>query len=242
MPWLFEAGLLHLPASFWCRPTLDLEVVDYSLAGYTFVTRPAIMRESSPTFSNKKVTTFQKLISKYRSCLAIFVLFAVVTSVLSLLSTADSPTWLYIMTTFLNGLFAGSLMNYTLSHVLHLTSPHVHYIVSSLIAMSRGFAGSFGSAIGGGFFTRILKTSLEHGFAQHDLPSRPALIRTLLGSPATVMQLTGLERLVAMQSYEHAIRMLFLGGSLVALTATAFQAATGWTSEVDRKDDPERDA
>lgn len=155
----------------------------------------------------------QKLINKYRSCLSIFVLFAVVTSVLSLLSTPDSPTWLYVATTFLNGLFAGSLMNYTLSHVLHLTSPHVHYIVSSLIAMSRGFAGSFGSAVGGGFFTRILKTSLEKGFAQHDLPSRPDLIRTLLGSPATVMQLTGLERLVAMQSYEHAIRMLFLGAA-----------------------------
>lgn len=176
-----------------------------------------------------------------RSCLVIFVLFAMVTLGLSFLSTPDSPTALYVATTFLNGLFAGSLMNYTLSHVLHLTSPHVHYIVSSLIAMSRGFAGSFGSAVGGGFFTRILKTSLEKEFAEHDLPSRPDLIRTLLGSPATVMQLTGTERLVAIQSYEHAIRMLFLGGSLVALTATAFQAATGWTSEVDKKDDSERD-
>lgn len=183
----------------------------------------------------------QRLINTRSSCLIIFVLFAMATSALSVLSTPDSPTWLYVTTTFLNGLFAGSLMNYTLSHVLHLTSPHVHYIVSSLIAMSRGFAGSFGSAVGGGFFTRILKTSLEDGFAQHDLPSRPDLIRTLLGSPATVMRLTGSERLVAIQSYEHAIRMLFLGGSLVALTATAFQAATGWTSEVDRKDDPERE-
>ncbi|KAJ5377134.1 uncharacterized protein N7496_004543 [Penicillium cataractarum] len=183
----------------------------------------------------------RKSTSYYASCLIIFVLFAVATSALSVLSTPDSPTWLYVTTTFFNGLFAGSLMNYTLSHILHLTSPHVHYIVSSLIAMSRGFAGSFGSAVGGGFFTRILKTSLEDGFAQHDLPSRPDLIRTLLGSPATVMRLTGAERLVAIQSYEHAIRMLFLGGSLVALTATAFQAATGWTSEVDKKGDPERD-
>ncbi|OOQ84550.1 MFS multidrug transporter [Penicillium brasilianum] len=179
--------------------------------------------------------------SYYASCLVIFVLFAVATSALSVLSTPNSPTWLYVVTTFLNGLFAGSLMNYTLSHVLHLTSPHVHYIVSSLIAMSRGFAGSFGSAVGGGFFTRILKASLEDGFAQHDLPSRPDLIRTLLGSPATVMRLTGPEQVVAIQSYEHAIRMLFLGGSLVALTATAFQAATGWTSEVDSKSDPERE-
>lgn len=182
-----------------------------------------------------------RLMGTYRSCLVIFILFAMATSGLSLLSTPGSPTALYVATTFLNGLFAGSLMNYTLSHVLHLTNPHVHYIVSSLIAMSRGFAGSFGSAVGGGFFTRILKTSLEKGFAEHDLPSRPDLIRTLLGSPATVMRLTGMERLVAIQSYEYAIRMLFLGGSLVALTATAFQAATGWTSEVDKKDDPQRE-
>ncbi|KAJ5887025.1 uncharacterized protein N7473_009699 [Penicillium subrubescens] len=181
----------------------------------------------------------RKSTSYYSSCLVIFVLFAAATSVLSLLSTPESPTWLYVVTTFLNGLFAGSLMNYTLSHVLHLTSPHVHYIVSSLVAMSRGFAGSFGSAVGGGFFTRILKTSLEKGFAQHDLPPRPDLIRTLLGSPATVARLTDVERLVAIQGYEHAIRMLFLGGSLVALTATIFQAATGWTSEVDRKSDGE---
>jgi hypothetical protein len=213
-----------------------LEVVGCSSDGYTSANQPVITREFRP--SNTE-TRMQRLIGICSSCLVIFVLFAVATSVLSYLSTPDSPTWLYVVTTFMNGLFAGSLMNYTLSHVLHLTSPHVHYIVSSLVAMSRGFAGSFGSAVGGGFFTRILKTSLEKGFAQHDSPPRPDLIRTLLGSPATVARLTGVERLVAIQGYEHAIRMLFLGGSLVALTATIFQAVTGWTSEVDRKSDSE---
>ncbi|KAJ5153535.1 uncharacterized protein N7482_010013 [Penicillium canariense] len=167
------------------------------------------------------------------SCLVIFALFVLAISGLSFLSTPHSPAILYLATTFLNGLFAGSLMNYTLSHVLHLTSPQMHYIVSSLIATSRGFAGSFGSAVGGGFFTRILKASLEKGLAQHGLPPQPDLIRTLLGSPATVSRLTGLERLVAIQGYEHATRMLFLAGGLVALAATAFQAGTGWTSEVD---------
>jgi hypothetical protein len=53
------------------------------------------------------------------------------------------------------------------------------------------------------------------------------------------MQLSGLERLVAIQSYEHATRMLFLAGSALALAATIFQAGTGWRSGVNdkRRDD-----
>ncbi|KAF7715309.1 Uncharacterized protein PECH_007279 [Penicillium ucsense] len=184
----------------------------------------------------------RKSASYYSSCLMIFVLFAAATLALSFLSTPDSPVALYIAMTFINGFFAGSLMNYTLSHVLHLTSPEVHYIVSSLIAMSRGFAGSFGSAIGGGFFTRVLKNALETSFQQHNMSPRPDLIRTLLGSPATVMSLTGTERLIAIQGYEHAVQMLFMGGSLVALAATAFQAATGWVPEVDKKRDADQEA
>lgn len=180
--------------------------------------------------------------SYYISCLVIFLLFAIATAVLAGLSTPESHPALYLAATFFNGLFAGSLMNYTLSHVLHLTSTQVHYTVSALIAMSRGFAGSFGSAIGGGFFTRILKSSLEMGFAQRGLPPQPKLVRTLLGSPATVAHLIGEERLIAIESYEYAIRMLFLAGSLLALVATAFQAGTGWTPEwIDRYEQDERD-
>lgn len=118
-------------------------------------------------------------------------------------------------------------MNYTLSHLLHLTSPRVHYIASALIAMSRGFAASFGSSVGGGFFIRVLKRSLETGFSEHGLPPQPTLVHTLLGSPATVMHLTGPERAVAVQSYEHAVQVLFLAGSALALIATAFQAGAG---------------
>lgn len=164
-----------------------------------------------------------------------FILFALATLALSILSTPSSSVVLYFVSTFVNGVFAGSLLNYSLSHLLHLTSIEVHYIVSSLIAMTRGFAGSFGSAVGGGLFIRILKGSLESGFSKHDLPPRPDLVRTLLGSPATVMQLTGLERSVAIESYEHAVRVLFLAGSVLALVATAFQAGTGWRSRIDRE-------
>lgn len=119
-------------------------------------------------------------------------------------------------------------MNYTLSHLLHLTSPDIHYIVTALVGMSRGFAGSFGSAIGGGFFTRILKGALETGFDQRGLSPRPLLVRTLLGSPATVMHLEGIDRVIAIESYEYAVRTLFLAGASVAIISTLFQAGAGW--------------
>lgn len=157
-----------------------------------------------------------------------FVLFAVTSIVLSILSTTSSPTAGYITTTFLNGLFAGALMNYTLSHLLHLTSSPVHYIVTSLVAMSRGFAGSFGSAAGGGLFSRELKGALETGFANLGMAGKEELVRKLLGSPALVGELTGVERDVAVRGYETAVQKLFLAGGALALVATIVQAGTGW--------------
>lgn len=118
-------------------------------------------------------------------------------------------------------------MNYTLAHLLHLTSPHVHYIVTSLVAMSRGFAGSFGSAVGGGLFSRELKRALETGFSRHGLFARDELIRKLLGSPALVMNLTGTEKEVAIHSYQKAVQRLFLAGGALALATTIVQAGTG---------------
>ncbi|KAJ5769527.1 hypothetical protein N7520_004086 [Penicillium odoratum] len=165
--------------------------------------------------------------SYYASCLILYVLFSLATVALSVLSTDHSSPVLYMTATFFNGLFAGALMNYTLSHLLHLTSPHMHYIVSALFTTFRGLAGSFGSAAGGGFFTRMLKATLIRGFEQHGLPPKPDLVRTLLGSPATVSHLEGLERLIAVQSYEHAFRMLFLAATVIALVATVLQAGAG---------------
>ncbi|KAL4895305.1 putative transporter [Aspergillus ambiguus] len=166
--------------------------------------------------------------SYYLSCLAVFLLFALANLVLCLLSTPSSPAVAYLCTTFLNGLSIGALMNYSLSHLLHLTKPEVHYVVSALIGMARGFAGSFGSAVGGGFFQRELKQNLERGFAVHDVPQKDELIRKLLGSPALVKTLSGVERAVAVQSYEQAVKMLLLGSCVLALIATVAQAGTGW--------------
>ena len=129
---------------------------------------------------------------------------------------------------FLNGLLAGALVNYSLSHVLHLTSPHISYIVTSLVAMARGFAGSFGSAMGGGFFSRELKKALATGFVDHGLPRNDELMRKLMGSPALAMSLTGAEKEVAVQGYEQAVQRLYLIGSILALVTTFLQAGTGW--------------
>lgn len=175
------------------------------------------------------------LIASCRSCLAAFLLFALANLVLCLLSTPSSPAVAYLATTFLNGLSVGALMNYSLSHILHLTHPDVHYVVSALLGMARGFAGSFGSAAGGGFFQRELKQNLERGFAVHDIPQKDELVRKLLGSPALVKTLSGIERAVAVQSYEQAVKMLLLGGCVLALVATVAQAGTGWTSYADRE-------
>ncbi|KAJ5367735.1 hypothetical protein N7541_001676 [Penicillium brevicompactum] len=174
--------------------------------------------------------------SYYSSCLVIFVCFALTSLGLSFLSTPDSSVVTYVGATFLNGLCAGALMNYTLFHLLHLTTTHVHYIVTALVAMSRGLAGSFGSAVGGGFFARVLKSSLEAGFSSHGLPQKPGLVRKLLGSPALVAHLDGVEHIVAIDSYEHAVKMLFLAGSIVALFATCVQAGVGWTPTADKSD------
>ena len=138
---------------------------------------------------------------------------------------------IYVGATFLNGLFAGAMLNYALSHLLHLTDTNVHYIVTALVAMSRSLAGSFGSAVGGGFFARVLKASLEAGFSSHGLAQRPDLVRRLLGSPALVAHLDGIEHVVAVESYEHAVKMLFLAGTVVALAAACVQAGVGWTHE-----------
>jgi hypothetical protein len=129
---------------------------------------------------------------------------------------------------FVNGFGIGASMNYTFAHILHLTKPEVHYIVTALVGMARGFAGSFGSAMGGGFYQRELQAGLEDGFARHGLSGKDGLIHKLLGSPALVEKLAGIEREVAVQSYEHAIKSLLLGGFVIMIVASVAQAGTGW--------------
>lgn len=106
------------------------------------------------------------------------------------------------------------------------------------MATFRGFAGSFGSAIGGGLFSRVLKRSVEAGLAAHGIRDAE-LVRRLLGSPALVNSLTGLEQQVAVHGYEDAVRTLFLAGSVLALGMMLLQAGTGWRAAEGTKDDDE---
>lgn len=182
--------------------------------------------------------------SFWLSCLVSLVLFATSLFLLSLASTPDVPIALYIVIVFFNGLFTGAALNYTLAHVLHLTLPDTHYVATSLLGTFRGFAGSFGSAIGGGIFARTLRESLENGFKAIDGPDGPGrseLIRKLIGSPALVYNggLAGEERQVAVQGYVDALRVLFQAAVVLSIFVTFVQAATGWKGPSDKVKDQE---
>jgi hypothetical protein len=128
-----------------------------------------------------------------------------------------------------NGICIGASLNYTLAHVLHLTPPSTHFMTASLLTTFRGFAGSFGSAIGGGLFVRVLKARLEAGFGENGgLEGKEELVRKLLGSPILVQTLEGLERKVAIQGYEGSLRQLYIAAAGLGLIMVFVQAATGW--------------
>ncbi|KAI1389716.1 MFS general substrate transporter [Hypoxylon trugodes] len=184
--------------------------------------------------------------SFWLSSLVSFILFAASLFVLSLLSTPDIPIALYVAIVFLNGLFTGAALNYTLAHLLHLTLPETHYVATSLLGTFRGFAGSFGSAIGGGIFARTLREALENGFraidGSDDLePGRSDLIRKLIGSPALVYNggLDDKERQVAVQGYVDGLRVLFQAAVVLSIIVSVVQAATGRKGPVDKVEDQE---
>ncbi|KAI0913933.1 major facilitator superfamily domain-containing protein [Ustulina deusta] len=171
-----------------------------------------------------------------------FGLFGISLLALSVSSTKDTPFDLYIALVFLNGLFTGGALNYTMSHLLHLTLPETHYVATSLLGTFRGFAGSFGSAIGGGIFARTLRGSLERGLkaldgSDHLSKDREELIRKLIGSPLLVYhgELPDAEKMVAVQGYSSALRVLFQAAVVLAFFVLILQAATGWRGPTDKK-------
>ncbi|KAI0521776.1 major facilitator superfamily domain-containing protein [Xylaria bambusicola] len=172
-----------------------------------------------------------------------FALFGISLLALSTSSTRDTPFGLYVAIVFLNGLFTGGALNYTMSHLLHLTLPETHYVATSLLGTFRGFAGSFGSAIGGGIFARTLRGSLEEGLkrldgSDHLSKERAELVRKLIGSPLLVYNggLSGAERGVAVQGYSGALRVLFQAAVVLTVFVLLLQAATGWRGPKDEKD------
>jgi hypothetical protein len=160
--------------------------------------------------------------------------FALSIGFLSQISDQNTPTLLYFLAVFINGCCTGAALNYTLAHLLHLTAPSTHFISSSLMATFRGFAGSFGSAIGGGLFVRTLKKQLERGFEEHGgLEGREELVKKLLGSPALVRDLAREERGVALDGYVGALKGLFVAATGLAVLMAMVQGFAGWKEPVE---------
>ncbi|KAK8014639.1 Major facilitator superfamily transporter [Apiospora arundinis] len=189
--------------------------------------------------------------SFYVACLVCVALFAATMFALSLCSNPAVPGGLYVALLFSNGVFTGATVNYTLAHLLHLTSPDTHYVATSLLGTFRGFAGSFGSAIGGGIFIRTLRASLDKGFRAIDgdgssplTPERAQLVKRLVGSPALVYGggLDETDRQVAVQGYVDALKVLFQAAAVLSVVVLVVQASTGWRGPGDVLKDPEEDA
>ncbi|KAI1130066.1 major facilitator superfamily domain-containing protein [Nemania abortiva] len=173
--------------------------------------------------------------SFWGSAILCFALFGISLFFLSISSTKDTPFALYVAVVFINGLFTGGALNYTLAHLLHLTLPETHYVATSLLGTFRGFAGSFGSAIGGGIFARTLRDALESGFEGLDGTDglgrdREELVRRLIGSPLLVYNggLSEAEMEVAVMGYTDALRVLFQAAVVLTFAVLVLQAATGW--------------
>ncbi|KAG4434665.1 hypothetical protein IFR05_009840 [Cadophora sp. M221] len=158
-----------------------------------------------------------------------YFLFACTLATLSQIANPNTPAPLFLLNVFANGICVGAALAYTLAHLLHLTPTSTHFISTSLLTTFRGFAGSFGSAIGGGLFVRVLKTTLEKGYEKHGgLEGREDLVRRLLGSPAMVQTLKGVEKRIAVTGYVGGLKQLFVAGAGLALTMVLIQAPTGW--------------
>lgn len=143
---------------------------------------------------------------------------------------------------FLNGLATGAAINYTLAHVLHLSHPGTQFVTTSLMGTVRGFGGSFGTAIGGGIFYRVLKRGLERGFTQLDgglSEERAEFVRRLLGSPAYVWggPLSAEEKAVAIEGYAGASRGTWTAAAIMGVVIVVVQLGTGWTAPEEGKGD-----
>jgi MFS family permease len=172
--------------------------------------------------------------SFYLPTLVTFLLFPVTLVLLAVGSTPATPAGIFIAVLFASGFITGAALNYGLAHLLHITPRESHYVATALLGTFRGFAGSFGSAIGGGMFQRALGANLTRGFARAHLDRGP-LVRQLLGSPALVQTLRGVEREVAVDGYQGALRFLWLSMAVVAVVTLFIQAGTGWEGHEEKE-------
>jgi hypothetical protein len=173
-------------------------------------------------------------------------LFGVTLSSLAWLSTSTASAALYLIAVFLNGLCTGAALNYTLAHLLHLAPVEMHFVATGLLSTFRGFAGSFGTAIGGGIFVRTLRGALVDGYERLDgggplNAGREELIKKLIGSPALVFSggLSDAENAVAVLGYESALRILYTSAAVLCILVLLLQAGTGWADPVSQEEEEE---
>ena len=172
-------------------------------------------------------------------CLVSLTFFGLTLFGVSFVSNAAAPAWLYLTLLFLNGFCTGAALNYTLAHLLHLAPHDMHFVGTGLLGTFRGFAGSFGTAIGGGVFMRTLGAALTKGLEALDgtdqlSPARRELVKRLIGSPALVFGggLSDAERMVAVAGYELSLRVLYRSAAAMCILVLVAQACTGWSEPV----------
>ena len=68
------------------------------------------------------------------------------------------------------------------------------------------------------------------------LDGEEELVRKLLGSPALVAKLSGVENEVATSAYVNSIRVLFSAAAGLSVIAILMQAGTGWRKGVEKKE------
>ncbi|KAJ4267461.1 hypothetical protein NW762_003568 [Fusarium torreyae] len=171
------------------------------------------------------------------SALAIF---TVSTYALSLISTTSLPLVLFILVVLVNGLATGGGVNYTLAHILHLSHDDTRYIATSLLGTFRGSGSSFGTAVAGGVFYRLLRSSLVAGFLQldggeHLSDARQRLVSDLVNTPGLVHNggLSSAEQDIAIEGYAGATRGVWQAMATLSVVVILFQALTGRSAPKD---------
>ncbi|KAM0200184.1 hypothetical protein ACHAPA_008004 [Fusarium lateritium] len=165
------------------------------------------------------------------SALAVF---TISTYVLSIISTTSLPLVLFLLVVLVNGLATGGGVNYTLAHILHLSHDDTRYIATSLLGTFRGSGSSFGTAVAGGIFYRLLRGSLVAGFLQldggdHLSDDRQRLVSNLVNTPGLVHGggLSPTERDIAIEGYAGATRGVWQAMAALGVVVVLFQALTG---------------
>ncbi|KKA26970.1 hypothetical protein TD95_004061 [Thielaviopsis punctulata] len=166
---------------------------------------------------------------------AAYVLFCVTLVGVAAVAAGGGPQWVFVAAVFANGLATGGGMNYSFAHMLHVSAPSVHFITTSLLGTFRGFGGSFGTAIGGGYFLRLLADKMAREFARLDggaelSPERRDLITRLAGRPGAVFagDLTAAETEIARGAYADALARLWMMAAGLGVCAVLLQALCGW--------------